>query len=161
MAITRRGQPKPLEQQELAWRVGEMILASEHMRNVHQRIIERIGKEKSRCAVGPADDEITDDGRPGVLLAVHDVIEHDVASGRYAKTQRRGLAGIQTASRLARGEFRTGTGVTWRPARGLRRGTLGGQLLAAAKAGLGGVFAIQRLEVLCINGCAFALSLRS
>ena len=71
------GSSERLQNQYLARRVGHVIVAAQHERDAHQRIVERVREEERGAAVGATDDEVADVVGVETLLAVHEIVEGD------------------------------------------------------------------------------------
>ena len=83
MAVPRRRQIQRFQNQQLARRVGEMILAAQHVADFHQRIIKRIGEKEGRRTVGATDDEVADIAAFHPLLAANEIVEYQAAAFRH------------------------------------------------------------------------------
>ena len=86
-------EPQRVGQQQLTRRVRQMILASDHVRDLHQRIVYDDRKVVGRPAVGPEDHGVADHLPREADGAAHDVIERDLLDLRDAKPDRGRLAG--------------------------------------------------------------------
>ena len=75
MSVARRRQFQRLQDQQLARRIAQVIVAAQQMRHAGQRIIDGIGKEERGRAVGPPQHEVADLGMRETLRAVHQVLE--------------------------------------------------------------------------------------
>ena len=97
--VLRHGQLQRLEHQHLPRRVGQVIVAAQHERDAHQRVVDRVREEERRAAVGATDDEVADVVAGEALLAVDDIVEaDDLPDG----TRKRSAAGCPLTSRSAR-----------------------------------------------------------
>ena len=63
-----------------------MILPSQNMGNVHQRIVNRITEHKGRGAISPANNKITDIGAIEFLWALDQIIELNSLLPWHTKT---------------------------------------------------------------------------
>jgi len=137
MTIGRCRQPELAQQDLLPRRIGEMILATQDMRHPHEAVIKGIGKQKSRCAIGPLNHRVTQGiGRDG-LLSTHQVVKLEHPGLRHPQPQHRRLARCATVIGLVTRQRSTTTivarGLTLT---GLLRPELG-QPLLTAKAPIG------------------------
>ena len=98
--------PAPRSMQELARRIGQMILAAQHVRDPHARIVHGIAEEERRGAVGAPHDEVADVVAQEALRAVHEIDEFDALAQRHAETQRRSAGPALAAARAPRGSAR-------------------------------------------------------
>ena len=121
MAVGGRAQLQRLEHQQLARRVGQVIFATQHVRDAHLRIVDGIAEEERRAAIGAPQDEVADVVGREALRAVHHVVELDAPAGGHAKPRRRRDALRALAhARLGR-QLAAGAGITRRtPGRELR-----------------------------------------
>ncbi len=74
----RRREPERLIEQDLPRRIRDVILAADHVRHLHQRIVDHDGEVVLRPAVGAHDDEIADDLGAEDDLAAHEILKPDV-----------------------------------------------------------------------------------
>ncbi len=88
----RRRKPQRLVYENLPRRVGNVILAANHMRDLHQRVVDDDGKVVRGRAVGADDDRIADHVGLKPHVSAHRVGEDDVALLRHAEADRRTLA---------------------------------------------------------------------
>ena len=144
MAIGRRSQAQRLEHQQLPRRVGQVIFAAQHVRDVHLGIVDGVAEEERRAAVGAPQDEIADVIRGEALRSVHHVVELDHATVGHAKARGRRDALRALAHPRLGGQLAAGARITRRPAGGELR--LAGQieLQRRAVAGIGEPTRIQR-----------------
>ena len=102
MAIARHRQAECLEQQDLPRRVGEVVVAAQHERHAHRRVVQRVAEEERDAAIRAADHEVADVVAREALRAVDQVVELDEAPGRHAEPQRRaGSASTRRATSAA------------------------------------------------------------
>jgi hypothetical protein len=98
----RKGRRRPAErlvQQHLSRGIGDVILAADHVRDLHQRIVDHDGKVVGRYAIGPQQHGIADDLRMKSHFAADDVVEHHVAIRRHTKSDGGRFAGREPLSR--------------------------------------------------------------
>ena len=95
-----RREPERLVQEQLPRRVRDVILASDHIRHLHQRIVDHDGEVVGGVAIGADDDRIADHICVEPDVAPHGVGEHDVAAFGHAEPDRRPLAGRDSRRRL-------------------------------------------------------------
>ena len=123
MSVGRRAQLERLEHQQLARRVGEVILAAQHVRDAHLRIVDGIAEEERGAAIGAPQDEVADVVGREALRSVHHVVELDAPPGGHAKPRgRRDALRALAHARLGR-QLAAGAGIT--------RWTAGGELRLA------------------------------
>ena len=60
---SRAAHAQRIQQHELARRIGEMIIAAQHLGDSHRRVIDGVAKEERRRAVVAPNDEIADIAR--------------------------------------------------------------------------------------------------
>ena len=130
----RRREPERLVQQNLPRRVRDVILAADHVRHLHQRIVDDDGEVVGGRAVGADDDGIADDVGVKADVAADGVGEHDVAVVGHAEADGRTLAGRDARRAPARGDSRRHVpGVARRPPGGERLLPVGLELLARSR----------------------------
>src|SRR3954463_9540271 len=95
-----RREAERLVEQNLTRRIRQMILAPDHLRHLHQGIVDHHREVVRGCAVAAKDDRIADDVPRESHLAADDIREHDVASLRYPEADGRLLAAIDPRLRL-------------------------------------------------------------
>src|SRR6185295_4707315 len=88
-AIHRRAQAERLHDHELTWSIGQVIFATQDVRDAHARVVHGIREEERRRAVGAANDEIADVVAQVSLLAVHEIREFDALAERHAEARGR------------------------------------------------------------------------
>ena len=98
--------PKRLQNQNLARRIGHVIVTAQHQRHAHQRVIDGVGEKERGAAIGATNDEVADVIGVEALLAMHEIVERDDLALRHAETQRRRLAFHQTFGALFRRQRR-------------------------------------------------------
>ena len=79
-------------QRDLARGAGEQVLAAQHVRDAHERVVDRVHEGVQRHAVRAHDDEVGEAARREGDLAAHQVVEAQVGVG-HAQAQR-GLAAL-------------------------------------------------------------------
>src|ERR1700674_289057 len=159
MAIARRRQPQRREQQPLSGGVAQVILAAQHMRDTHQRIVERVAEKERRTAVLAPDDEVADVVGQETLCTMHQVLELDALSARHPKAQAR-LASLRQARRALGGaQLAAGSGVARRAAGGQLRAPRQIQLELAAEARIRQPLAFEPLKVLLVERGALRLTI--
>ena len=92
------GQPKRFVQRDLLGCVGEMIVAADHVRDLHQRVVNHDHVVVDRHPVRTQNDGIADDFVRELDVAVNDVVKADGMLGN-PQPDGAGLAG--RAARLA------------------------------------------------------------
>ena len=60
MSIFGHIQAQRAQQDDLSRRIGQVVLAAEHMGDSHQGIIQRVTEKESRCTVRATDNKIAD-----------------------------------------------------------------------------------------------------
>src|SRR5882672_11209934 len=118
MTIARRAQVERRQDHELARSVRKVIVAAQHLRHAHERIVDGIAEEKRRIALRPANDEIADVIREESLRPMHQIVEadfgcrRDAKAGRLRQTLRPAFRPLRLAERAA------GARVSWRSSGG-------------------------------------------
>ena len=75
MAIARRRQAERPKHEKLPRRVAEVIVAAQHVRHAHERVVDCVAEEEHGAAVGAAHQEVADGPRLHRLRAAHEVVE--------------------------------------------------------------------------------------
>ena len=88
-----------LVQQHLSRRVRDVILPADHMRNLHQRIVDHDGEVVGRPAVGSDEHRIADDLGVEGDLAADEILERDLDSLRHLEADDRPLARLNPGLR--------------------------------------------------------------
>src|ERR1700733_7628189 len=101
MTVVRRGQIKRRENHELAWRIGKVILAAQHVRDAHARIIHRIAEKERGRSVRAPHDKVADVVAQKALRAVHEIHEFDAFAGGHAKAQSWNETALEAARALS------------------------------------------------------------
>ena len=158
----RRREAERLVEQHLPRRVRDVILAADHMRHLHQRIVDDDGEVVGRHAVGADDHRIADDVGVEADVAADDVGEHDVAiapgPGSGSPAARRRRSARSPARARAAGRCRR------RARGGRRRAPPGARPRAAAveqKQWYAAIGAEQLLRVRLIQVQALGLAVRA
>jgi hypothetical protein len=126
VTVSRRPEIQRFEHEQLTRRVGEMVLAAQHVGDTHLGIVDGVAEEERRAAVGTPQDEIADVVARETLGTVHHVVELDDAPRGNAKARRgRYPLGALAHTRLGR-KFATRARVPRRAAGGELR--LAGQV---------------------------------
>ena len=157
----RRGEAERLVQQDLTRRVRNVILAADHMRHPHQRIVHDDREVVRRVAVGADDHRIADDVGLKAHLAADEVGEGDVAILRHAKADRRPLAAGDARRRLLRRHAPARARILRRPAGGERLLSIGLELRGRAEAVVRRLAGKQLLRVRLIEMEPLRLTIRT
>src|SRR5678815_1677401 len=91
-----------------------MVLAAQHVRHAHGRVIDRVAEEERRGAVRAPDHEIADAVRVEALLTVYEIIEKNALVIRHAEAQRRMMPLLLPGGTLRGGESAAGAGIARR-----------------------------------------------
>jgi hypothetical protein len=102
MRELRRLEPQRLVEKQLPRRVRNVILAPDHMRNLHQRIVDNDGKVIRRVPVGAYKHGITDDFAAERDVAANDIVECDVDAGRHLEANDRMLPTVNPRAHFFR-----------------------------------------------------------
>ena len=137
VAIGRRLQAQCGQQQQLARRVGQVVLPAQDLGHPHQGIVHRVAEQEGRPAVTAPHHEIRQAVAGHRLGPAHQVPPADLAPARYPEPQRGRPALRLPPAPLRRIQVAAGAGVTRRPARAPLSFALGGQLRVGAIAGIG------------------------
>ncbi len=156
-----RRKPERLVQQNLPRRVRDVILSSNHVRHLHQRIVDDHGEVVRRTAVGAHDHRIADDVGLKADLASNRVREDDVAIVGDAKADRGALAGGRALGILPLRQPPAGAGIARRPSGGEGLLTLCLELRRRAEAVVRSVGAEQLLRVRLIEMQPLGLPVRA
>src|SRR4029077_7949338 len=149
------------EDHELAWRIGEVIHAAQHMRNAHARIIHGVAEKERGRTVRAPHDKVADIVAEETLRAVHEIHEVDARAGRHAKAQS-GVEAALAATRTRRGvKLAAGAGVARRVAGGELRAPRDLKLERRAVARIEDGAPLERLEVSCVDRRALGLAVRT
>ena len=127
---------RPIEQ-DLARRVRDVILAADHVRHLHQRIVDHDREVVLRAAVGADDDRIADDVGVEGHVAADEILERHVDVLGHAEADDGALAGVETAPGLIRRQVAAGAVVHRRTAGGEIRAAIVLELLRRAEAVVG------------------------
>ena len=129
----RRSPAERLEDQQLPRCIGNVILASDHMRDLHQRIVDHDGVVVGGHAVRAHDHRIANHVSVEGDRAANDVIEADVAVIGNAKANDRRLTVLDAAPRLVAGQLATAPDVLRRPSCRQRRAPVGLEQVAPSR----------------------------
>ena len=154
MPVRGRAQLERLEHQQLARRVGQVILAAQHVGDAHLRIVDGIAEEERRAAIGAPQDEVADVVGGEALRSVHHVVELDAPAGGHAKPRGgRDALGALAHARLGR-QLAAGAGITRRTPGGELRLARQVQFERRAVAGIREAARIERGRVARVDGAA-------
>jgi hypothetical protein len=121
MGELRRGEAERLIEQQLPRRVRDVILAADHMRDLHQRIVDDHGEVVLRAAVGADDDGIADYLGVENHLAADEIVELDLDVVRHLEADDRPLAALDPQLRIRERNAAAGAAVLRRlPRREIR-----------------------------------------
>ncbi len=101
MGVARRLRAEGAKQEQLAGRVGEVIVTSDHVGDAHVAIVHDGGEVVAGDAVGAHDDEVPDGGVADRDGSAHEVVDHDV-SVRHQEAHGGPLPGLETTPYLCR-----------------------------------------------------------
>ena len=161
MREARRRPAECLVQQHLARRVRDVILAADHVRDSHQRVVDDDREVVRGRAVRPQQYRIADDVRRDRHRAPHGVVETDISMVRDAEADDRALAGLQARARRRGFDPATSAHVA-RRLTGRERGlSIGLELFLAAETVVGAAVAEQSIGVRPVNGHALRLAIRA
>ena len=96
----RWGPPERFVEQNLSWRIGDVILATNDVRNSHQRVVDHHGIVVGGNALRPQEHRIAEHVGLETHFASHQVIEHHLPTVRNAETNRRWLPGLHSATHV-------------------------------------------------------------
>ena len=99
----RRRKPQRLVEQHLARRIRNVILAADHVRHLHHRIVDDDGEVVGRPPVRSHEHRIADDVAAERHLTANEIAEGDVDPLRDPESNDRLLAGVDPAPRLVGG----------------------------------------------------------
>src|SRR5271167_4400891 len=85
MPVAGPAQTERVQQHELTRRVGQMIIAAQHLRDSHCRVIDRIAEEERGSAVIAPYDEIADFTRGESLRPMYRIVKFDDLSARHGE----------------------------------------------------------------------------
>src|SRR5579863_4139340 len=153
--------PQSLQQQELSRGIRQMVLATQHMGDVHERIVDCVAEEKCWTAIGAADDEVADVAMGEGLASADQVYEHRLPVFRHTETQCRLQSLGEACIDLCQSELCA------RPE--IPRRLAGGDLCLArdlkfggsAKAGISQFLQSELTEILIVDSAAFRLAIGS
>src|SRR5215210_5943165 len=137
MRELRRRKTERLVQQHLSWRIRNVVLSTDHVRNLHQRIVDNDCKVVGGASIGSDDDRITDDLAAERDVASYQVGERDVDSMRDPETDDRTLPGVDACSRFLAAEIAAGAVVARERTGSERRLAIGIQFFRRTEAVVG------------------------
>ena len=138
-----------------------VVLAAQHVADLHQRIVDGVTEEKRRRAVAAPDNEITDVVAVEALRPAHQIVECHLPAGRHTETQRRPAALGQFLCHLLRREVRAGARIARRPPGRLQGLARQLQLGIAAETGIGRTGFFERPVILCVDVLPLRLEIGS
>src|SRR6266542_342827 len=130
----RRRKPQCLVEQDLPGRVRDVVLAADHMRDLHQRVVDDDSEVVLRPPVGPDDDRIAELLRVERDIAAHDVVECDLRAVGDLEPNHGALARFHAPARLLGRQRPAGAAIARRPCRREIRLALGVELLRGTEA---------------------------
>ena len=137
MRERRRRPAERLVDENLPWRVRDVVFAAHDVRDPHQGVVDDDGVVVGRDAVTAHDDWIADDVGVKRHRAAHQVVERHDPIGRHPQPHRRRLPGLHAVRDNGRIERAAGAGVLRGRAGGQRRLTLGLEPFRRAEAVVG------------------------
>ena len=156
MGKGRTRPPHPVQDRELARRVGDVFIPADNVGDVHQMIVHGGGEQVGHGAVVPLKDEVADRPSGEGLPPTDEVVE-----GEVLVRQRQAPAGPlsvgDAASGLLRGESAAPTVVPRRFSPRQLVPAQGGQSLLRAETGVDRPDRPQMIHLVAIEGSAFAL----
>src|SRR3569833_1638897 len=114
-----------------------MILAAQHMRHFHKRVVDGIAEKECRGPFSATNDEVADIVGGNSLRPALQSVEAHHRTVVDAEAQSRAYAFVDTLLPLVATELRAGAGVTRGPARGELRLVRQLQFALRTKAGVG------------------------
>ena len=114
----RRREAERAIEQHLPRRVRDVILAADHMRHLHQRIVDDDGEVVGGTAVGAHQHRIADHVGAERDLAAHEILERDVDVLGHAEADDGALAALEPLARLLRRDRAAGAVIFRRAAGG-------------------------------------------
>ena len=142
------GEPEGLVDEDLLGRVGQVVVAADHVRDAHVRVVAHHGEVVGGAPVGAHDDHVVHGLCGEAHVAVHRVVELDGAAPfRHAQAPHVRLAGLYARGRLGGVEV-AACAVVARVAAlgGLCLGALGVQFLLRAEAGVDAAALLHEFE---------------
>ena len=159
----RHGHVERLVDHDLARGVGQVVVAADDVRDAHEGVVDDRREVVGGGSVGAEDDEVVELLGIEDDLAVHRVVNHDVAAvERHLDADGVGLAGVDARLRGggvdgAAGALVALEGVLARP----RRLSVGLELLGGAEAVVGPALGDELLGSLAVDAQALRLSVRA
>ena len=160
MRKLRHRPAKRMVDRHLFRRVGKMVVAANHMRNPHQRIVDRHHVVVHRHASG-ADQDRVGHGFSGKLHSTTNNIVKQNRIGPDFQTHCKRLSAVRASSAFFRRNISAPPGVELRLVCGNGLCPLGIELLRGTEAAIGVAFSQQTLRVRPINLQSFRLPIRS
>ncbi len=160
MAIPGTAQAQCVQHHELARRVGEMIIAAQHLCDTHDRIVDGIAEEEGGSAVVAANDEVADVAGREALRPMHRIDEFNDLIFGNGKSQRRLQAPSLTLDPLSRRQMPAGPRIAWWFARHALQLSRQFQILRRAIARVRPAAFLQLREQSSIEFTAFRLRVR-
>ena len=154
MPVQRRRHIEGRKQQPLARGVGQMILAPQHVTDLHERVIQGIAEKERRAAIGPSNHEIADIVGQIALRAVHQILKLEALTQWHAKAQARTQPLRAPLRNLLLTQIAAGAGIAWRPAGCQLGAPRHVQLQRRAKARVYPPRALELLEVALVDRAA-------
>lgn len=148
------------EQHELTSRVGEMVVAADHVRYLHVTVVDDGGEVIARQTVGTQDDEVADDVAAEAHRTADEVVDDDVAIG-HAQTHDRRLAGGHAPAHLLGRQLKAKPVVLGHPPRRQKFAAQHIETLLRAEAAVGGTVLKQALGRRAITLAPGALPVRT
>ncbi len=107
----RRRKPEGLIEQHLPWRVRDVIFTADHVRHLHQRIVDHDGEVVLGTPVGSDEHRIADHVRVERHFAADEIVEGDVHVLGHAKADDGPFAGVDPSLGFVGTDRSAGTGV--------------------------------------------------
>ena len=161
VAVARRFEAECAKQEQLPWRIAQVIVAAQHLCHAHQGVVDRVAEEEHRAAVGTAHDKIAERGGLDRLRSAHEIVEADRTRPGNREPQRGAPAG--GGARCARGciEPAAGAWIARRLTRGELRPARDFELDWRAIAGIGVSLPLELVEEPGVKGTTFRLAVGS
>ena len=117
MGERRRREPERLIEKHLTWRVRDVILTPNHVRDLHHRIVHHDGEVVGGTAVGAHQHGVADHVRAERDLTADEILERDLDILRDPQADHRPLAGVGAALDVSGREIAAGPAILGRAAR--------------------------------------------
>jgi hypothetical protein len=134
---TRRAEAERAIDQHLPRRVGDVVLAPDHVGDLHQRVVHDDGEVVGGTAVGAHEDRIADDVGAERHLAADQILKRHVEVLRHAEADDGALARLHPAPCLVGGQAAAGPVILGRPSGREVAAAIRLQLLRRAEAVVG------------------------